>query len=111
MDGVFSTNHKVLLEKKINELEKVNEIVEKLDAHYGFFMCIHHICSTFHFFGIVRLFSKKSSNGPFNFLMLCDKMDENLKAYPLARQFGPTFGFFRYCRREYFDTLKSFCYF
>ena len=25
-----------LLEKKINELEKVNEIVEKLDAHYGF---------------------------------------------------------------------------
>ena len=27
-----------LLEKKINELQKVNEIVEKLDAHYGFFM-------------------------------------------------------------------------
>ena len=27
-----------LLEKKINELEKVNGIVEKLDAHYGFFM-------------------------------------------------------------------------
>ena len=26
-----------LLEKKINELEKVNGIVEKLDAHYGFF--------------------------------------------------------------------------
>ena len=25
-----------LLEKKINELEKVNGIVEKLDAHYGF---------------------------------------------------------------------------
>ena len=27
-----------LLEKKANELEKVNGIVEKLDAHYGFFM-------------------------------------------------------------------------
>ena len=27
-----------LLEKQINELEKVNGIVEKLDAHYGFFM-------------------------------------------------------------------------
>ena len=27
-----------LLEKKINELEKVNGTVEKLDAHYGFFM-------------------------------------------------------------------------
>ena len=26
-----------LLEKTINELEKVNGIVEKLDAHYGFF--------------------------------------------------------------------------
>ena len=27
-----------LLEKKINELEKVNRIVEKLDAHFGVFM-------------------------------------------------------------------------
>ena len=27
-----------LLEKKINELNKVNRIVEKLAAHYGFFM-------------------------------------------------------------------------
>ena len=27
-----------LLENEINELEKVNAIVEKLDAHYGFFM-------------------------------------------------------------------------
>ena len=27
-----------LLEKKINDLENVNGIVEKLDAHYGFFM-------------------------------------------------------------------------
>ena len=26
-----------LLEKKLKELEKVNGIVEKLDAHYGFF--------------------------------------------------------------------------
>ena len=28
-----------------------------------------------------------------------------------ARQFGPTFWVFRYCRREYFDTLKSFLLF
>ena len=27
-----------LLEKKINELGNVNGIVEKLDAHYGFFV-------------------------------------------------------------------------
>ena len=27
-----------LLEKTINELEKVNGIVEKLDAHYGFYV-------------------------------------------------------------------------
>ena len=27
-----------VLKKKINELEKVNGIVEKLDAHYGFSM-------------------------------------------------------------------------
>ena len=27
-----------LLEKKINELEKVNGIVEKLDSHYGFYV-------------------------------------------------------------------------
>ena len=26
------------LEKKINELENINGFVEKLDAHYGFFM-------------------------------------------------------------------------
>ena len=38
------------------------------------------------------------------FLMICDSMDEK----SLVRQFGPTFGFFGYCRRKYFDTLKSF---
>ena len=36
---------------------------------------------------------------------------KNLKVSPLVRQFGSTFGFFRYRRREYFDTLKSFCCF
>ena len=45
------------------------------------------------FFGIVRLFFRK-----FVFA-------------PKARQFGPTFVFFGCCRREYFDTLKSSCYF
>ena len=29
---------------------------------------------------------------------------KNLKASPLAHQFGPTLGFFGSCRREYFDT-------
>ena len=38
------------------------------------------------------------------------------KGSPLARWVGPTiwvqhFGVFRYCERDYFDTLKSFCYF
>ena len=36
---------------------------------------------------------------------------KNLKVSPLMRQFVSTFGFFRYRRREYFDTLKSFCCF
>ena len=30
---------------------------------------------------------------------------------PLRANSDQLFGFFRYCRREYFDTLKSFCYF
>ena len=36
---------------------------------------------------------------------------KNLKVSPVVRQFGSAFGFFRYRRREYFDTLKSFCCF
>ena len=36
---------------------------------------------------------------------------KNLKVSPLVRQFGSTFRFFRYRRREYFDTLKCFCCF
>ena len=39
--------------------------------------------------------------------MICDMLDEKSQSIPLARQFGPTFGFFGCCRREYFDTLKS----
>ena len=47
----------------------------------------------FSFFGTMRLF----------------KMDEIFQRVPLGHQFVPAFGFFRYCRREYFETLKSFC--
>ena len=52
-------------------------------------------------------------SGPLSsfFLIICKRMDEKSQNLPLARQFGPIFGFFGYCRREYFDTLKSFCYF
>ena len=39
-------------------------------------------------------------------------MLKNPKKSPLLEgRFGPTFGVFGYCRREDFDTLKSFCYF
>ena len=48
---------------------------------------------------------------PSNFDDFATEWMKNLKVSPLVRQFGWTFGFFRYCRREYFDTLKSFCYF
>ena len=33
---------------------------------------------------------------------------KNLKVSPLVRQFGSTFGFFRYRRREYFEVLLLF---
>ena len=48
---------------------------------------------------------------PSIFLMICDRRDEKSQSVPLARQSGPTFGFLGCLRREYFDTLKSFCYF
>ena len=48
---------------------------------------------------------------PFNFLMICHRRDEKCQSFHLARQSGPTFGFLGCFRREYFNTLKSFCYF
>ena len=47
----------------------------------------------------------------FNFFWFATEWMKNLKVFHLVRQFGSTFGFFRYRRREYFDTLKSFCCF
>ena len=64
------------------------------------------------FFGIVKLFNSFSPKAPpSNFLMICDRRDEKCQSVSLARQSGPTFGFLGCFRREYFDTLKSFCYF
>ena len=69
----------------------------------------------FSFFGIVRLFFKKifftKSAPPSIFFWFATEWMKNLKVSPLVRQFRSTFGFFRYRRREYFDTLKSFCCF
>ena len=59
------------------------------------------------FFGIVRLFEKKiSPKVPLLqfFKRFATEWMKNLKVSPLLRQFGSTFGFFRYRRREYFDT-------
>ena len=65
------------------------------------------------FFGIETFFQFCFSpkGPPFNFLMICDRRDEKCLSVPLARQSGPTFRFLGCFRREYFDTLKSFCYF
>ena len=61
-------------------------------ALWDFFsIFFHQKCPSFNFFDDLR------QNG--------------WKISPLVRQFGSTFGFFRYSRREYFDTLKSFCCF
>ena len=57
----------------------------------------------FSFFGISKFFQLK---GPSIFLMFCDRNVESQRVPLLTRQFGPTFGFFGYQVREYFDTLK-----
>ena len=68
--------------------------------------------SPFQFFGIVRFFFKKffftKSAPPSIFWWYATEWMKNLKVSPLVRQISSTFGFFRYRRREYFDTLKSF---
>ena len=68
----------------------------------------------FQFFGIVRLFFKfvfHQKCPSFIFLWFATEWMNNLNVSPLVRQFGSTFGFFRYRSRKYFDTLKSFCCF
>ena len=63
----------------------------------------------FKFFGIETFFKKKfpPKRPPFNIFLICNRMDEKSQSIPLARQFAPTFEIFRFCRREYFDSLRS----
>ena len=67
--------------------------------------------SPFQFFGIVKLFEKKITKGsPFTFfLMICNIMDEKSQRVPWHTNAVQLLGFSG--RREYSDTLKSFCYF
>ena len=61
-----------LLEKKINELEKVNGIVEKLDAHYGFFMLKN--C-----FSLPKLLYFLRTSTCFNHPALLEKYDKTVR--------------------------------
>ena len=69
---------------------------------------------TFQFFGIVRLvfriFFFSPKRPPRFFDVLQQWMLKNAKWSPGANSVQ-LFGFFRYCWRKYFDTLKSFRYF
>ena len=60
-----------LLEKKINELERVNGIIEKLDAHYGFFMLKN--C-----FSLPKLYFLRTSTC-FNHPALLEKYDKTVR--------------------------------
>ena len=61
-----------LLEKKINELEKVNEIVEKLDAHFGFFMLKNR-------FSLPKLLYFLRTSTCFNHPGLLEKYDKTVR--------------------------------
>ena len=61
-----------LLEKKINELEKVNGIVEILDAHYGFFMLKN--C-----FSLPKLLYVLRTSTCFNHPALLEKYDKTVR--------------------------------
>ena len=60
------------MEKKINELEKVNGIVEKLDAHYGFFMLKN--C-----FSLPKLLYFLRTSTCFNHPALLEKYDKTVR--------------------------------
>ena len=65
-----------LLEKELNELEKVNGIVEKPDAHYGFFMLKN--C-----FSLPKLFYFLRTSTCFNHPALLGKMTKpNAMGFP-----------------------------
>ena len=61
-----------LLEKKINELENVNGIVENLDAHYGFFMLKN--C-----FSLPKLFYFLRTSTCLNHPALLEKQDKTVR--------------------------------
>ena len=61
-----------LLEKKIIELEKVYRIAEKLDAHYGFFMCKN--C-----FSLPKLLYFLRTTTCFNHPALLEKYDKTVR--------------------------------
>ena len=62
------------------------------------------------FFGIVQLFFQKIPKAPF--LEFCERMyvEKSHKVAPFSF-FSAWWGFFKEKRAQYFDTLKSFCYF
>ena len=60
------------MEKKINELEKVNGIVEKLDAHYGFFILKN--C-----FSLPKLLYFLRTSTCFNHPALLEKYDKTVR--------------------------------
>ena len=68
--------------------------------------------SPFQFFGFVRLFFKKKFSPKVPLLQFfwwfATEWMKNFKVSPLVRQFGSTFGFFRYRRRKYFEVLLLF---
>ena len=61
-----------ILEKKINELEYVNGIVEKLDKHYGFFMLKN--C-----FSLSKLLYSLRTSTCFNHQVLLEKHDKTVR--------------------------------
>ena len=61
-----------LLEKKINEMEKVNGISEKLDAHYGFFVLKN--C-----FSLSKLLYFLRTSTRFNHPALLEKYDKTVR--------------------------------
>ena len=102
---VFSALWDFFFEKKNSPKGPPFNFLEFSDRTDCFLWVFRH-CETF--FQKIFFHQKCPS---FNFFWYATEWMKNLKVSPLVRQFGSTFGFFRYRRREYFDTLKSFCCF
>ena len=65
------------MEKKINELDKVNGVIEKLDSHYGFFMLKNCFSSP-------KLLYFLRSSTSFNHPALLEKCDKTVR-YGLSK--------------------------